>query len=321
MKKIIITGMIICGVIFLTNCKTEKKESKPIKPTAQENTEDISNPKTHGILGCSKVLQKHKQNNLNISILLDLSDRIDDKKYPNPVMSYKERDLGYIKAVAKSFQDHVLSKKIMLMNDQIQVFVEPAPSKMSINQKLQALKITLNKQNVTKQKIDSIITRYDSLAKEIYDSAQKTSIFPGSDIWRFFKDKVKDLAMQDCNRNVLIIFTDGYIYHKDTKWREKKQTTYLTPQFLRAEHLNNSQWETYIKNKGYGFIQATNQLNDLEVLVIGIENHDKKNTFGYDVIIKYWENWLTSMGVKRLKIIGADLPANVGKVIEKFIET
>jgi len=106
MKKIIITGMIICGVIFLTNCKTEKKESKPIKPTAQENTEDISNPKTHGILGCSKVLQKHKQNNLNISILLDLSDRIDDKKYPNPVMSYKERDLGYIKAVAKSFQDH-----------------------------------------------------------------------------------------------------------------------------------------------------------------------------------------------------------------------
>ena len=45
--------------------------------------------------------QNNIPSNLNISVLLDLSDRIDTIKYSNPSMEFYQRDLGYLKSVAK----------------------------------------------------------------------------------------------------------------------------------------------------------------------------------------------------------------------------
>ena len=50
-------------------------------------------------------------NNINVSILIDLSDRIDPKKNSNPTMEYFQRDTEYIKAIEKGFLNHIKSKK------------------------------------------------------------------------------------------------------------------------------------------------------------------------------------------------------------------
>jgi hypothetical protein len=83
--------------------------------------------------------------NLNISILIDLSDRIDPEKYPNPSMQYYQRDLEYIKAIKTGFINHIKGKKVMQLNDQMQIFFNPEPSDFKINDFAKQLKVSFDK--------------------------------------------------------------------------------------------------------------------------------------------------------------------------------
>ncbi len=301
---------IILILSLLTSCKSDGKKEKVIK---KSNTASAKNT-------CPDYLLKNKKNNFNISFLIDLSDRISDKKYPNQSMSYTDRDLGYIETISEKFINHIESKKLVLVKDNIQLYFDPPPLDQTINEKSKELKYFLKRDNITIEKINEIKSNYESLPKEIYSLAKNDNKFIGSDIWRFFKDKVKRYCIEKCNRNILIIITDGYMYHEDTRLKEGNLTSYLTPSMIRKFKLNNSKWAKTYKDKGFGFIPATNELNDLEVLVLGIVNHDKKNPYGKDVIQKYWSDWLESMGVMKYKIYGAELPSNMEGAIEDFLE-
>jgi hypothetical protein len=303
------------SIIFFTlllsiSCKSDKNEVKATKKV--EVVTQNSN--------CPDFLFKNKENNLNISFLLDLSDRISDEKYPNPTMSYTDRDLGYIETVSENFIRHIETKKLVLMNDKIQLYFDPPPLDETINEKSKELKRSFNKDNISKEKIDQTKIDYKVLPKDIYTLAKKDGKYVGSDIWRFFKDKVKRYCVEECNRNILVIITDGYMYHEDTKLREENRTSYITPSMIRKFKLTNSKWNETYNKKGFGFIPANSGLDDLEVLVLGVVNQDKKrNPYGKDVIEKYWGDWLKSMGVLKYKIYGADLPSNMENAIQDFI--
>ncbi len=286
-------------------------------PPQVENSEPLNIPTE---FSCEPYIAKNKEKNLNISILLDLSDRIDPNKYPNPAMSYADRDLGYIHSVANAFQNHVLNKKTIMLYDQIEEFFDPAPSDPKINDYAEELKFKINQSNASKELINSIPKRYDSLSDKMYKSTIQKGEYIGSDTWRFFKDKVKNYCIDECSRNILVILTDGYIYHINTKLEEGTKTSYISPQLLRNKGLNKSNWSELIEKNGYGFMPATDNLSNLEVLVIGIVNHDAENNpYGKEVIKKYWSDWLTNMGVTKFELLDDDLPSNLDKVIEKFI--
>ncbi len=61
--------------------------------------------------------QKSNSQNLNISFLLDLSDRISPAKNPSAAMPYYKRDVEYMKSIEKAFVNHVKSKKIIKLNE------------------------------------------------------------------------------------------------------------------------------------------------------------------------------------------------------------
>ena len=308
--KIKTYSILALAMLFLNSCKSDKKELKTTKKVQVAK----------GGSDCPDFLFKNKENNLNISFLLDLSDRISDEKYPNSTMSYTDRDLGYIETVSESFINHIESKKLVLMNDKIQLYFDPPPLDATINKKSKELKRNFNRSNISKDQIDQTKIDYKVLPKDIYTLAKKDGNYVGSDIWRFFKDKVKRYCVEECNRNILVIITDGYIYHEDTRLTEENRTSYLTPSMLRNFNLTNSKWNNTYDEKGFGFIPATEGLGDLEVLVLGVVNHDKRrNPYGKDVIEKYWEDWLESMGVFKYKIYGADLPTNMEGAIQDFI--
>ncbi|MFY7815466.1 MAG: hypothetical protein ACOVRK_09810, partial [Chryseobacterium taeanense] len=84
-------------------------------------------------------------NNINVSILIDLSDRIDPETNPNPTMQYFQRDVEYIKAIEKGFLNHIKSKKIITYDDQMQVFFNPEPSDSKINDFTKELKVSFDK--------------------------------------------------------------------------------------------------------------------------------------------------------------------------------
>lgn len=273
---------------------------KPEKPVAGESV-PISN----------------SSKNLNVSILIDLSDRIDPEKYPNPTMEYFQRDAEYIKSIEKGFLDHIKSKKVIQLNDQMQVFFNPEPSDPKMNELTKELKVSFDK-NTTKENISLVEKNYSSLPSQIYQSAIKDKKYVGSDIWEFFKNKVKDYCIKDEHRNVLFILTDGYIYHKDSKFSEGSKTSYLTPELVKSLNLNSSDYKAKIQDKGLGFVKANDDLENLEVIVLGI-NPAKGNPFESDVIKEYWENWLKEMKIKNYQIKSADLPSNLEPIILKAI--
>lgn len=281
--------------IITFSCKNEEKE------------EDNNATKT-----------KDVSQNLNISLLLDLSDRISPAKYPNPTMEYYLRDVGYINSVSEAFTEHVRSKKVILAHDKIQLFFDPTPLNPEINKISKDLKIEFNKGNVSKEIIRKGKITYATKPLEIYKLAIKDGNYIGSDIWKFFKTNINDYCVEKDYRNILVILTDGYIYYKDTQMKDGNLTTYLTPGLIKDNKLSSSKWNEKIINQKLGFVKANNNLSNLEILVLGI-NPNPKNPYEEDVIKTYWTNWFRAMKVKRFEIRNADLPSNMDKIIKDFI--
>lgn len=256
--------------------------------------------------------------NYNISILLDLSDRISLEKNPNPSMEYYQRDLGYIKSVSEAFTEHLKSKRIRQIDDKMQLFFNPEPKDPEINSISQKLKIVIDKNNASKDLLNSINASYASQTSKIYESAIKDNNFIGSDIWSFFDSKIKDQCIEKNSRNILVILTDGYMFFENTIMKEANRTTFITPELIRKNGLNTSEWEKKMQTQDFGFIKASDNLSNLEVLVIGI-NPNRNNPYEEKVIKAYWTKWFTEMKIKRFEIKNADLPSDTEKIIKDFI--
>ncbi|MCL1676905.1 hypothetical protein [Elizabethkingia meningoseptica] len=292
---------LILSLFLLQNCK--KREIKTTGTIVTTETSNIANA---------------ADKNLNVSFLLDLSDRIDPVKYPNASMPYYQRDLQYIKIVEKAFVDHIKQKKILQLNDQMQVFFDPEPQNPEMNKLSQQLKVKFDK-NSSKEQIGNVDKIFTEVPPLLYKSAIQGKKYEGADIWRFFKNKVKDYCIKDKHRNILVIITDGYLYHKDSKFTEGNKSSFLTPEFIRSKKLTTSGYKELISKNKMGFIPATEGLQNLEVLVLGI-NPSKNSPYEEDVINQYWSDWLTAMGVKKFHIKNADLPSNLDPVIKKIIQ-
>ncbi|WP_292011041.1 hypothetical protein [Chryseobacterium sp.] len=281
-------------IISLASCCKVKAESE------EENKQDSSISK-----------------NLNVSILIDLSDRIDTIKHPNGTMPYFQRDIEYIKAINKGFTDHIQAKKMIQLDDQMQIFFNPEPSSPQMNNLIKQLRISF-KRNDFKDSIDTIKKRYAAFSSEIYQSAIRDGNYVGSDIWGFFSNKVKDYCIKDHHRNILFILTDGYMYHDNSKFSQGTETSYLTSNLINSLGLTTSNYKSKIEKEKLGFIKANDDLKNLEVIVLGI-NPEKGNPFEEGVIRKYWEDWLKGMDVKSYQVKSADLPSNLEPLIQKIM--
>lgn len=296
-KKLTIYAVLALSVISCKDADNPKKTE----------TETIGNEET-----------SNHSDNYNISIFLDLSDRIDPVKHANKAMPYYERDVHYIKAVSEAFTDHVSRKKVNLMNDKMQLFFDPEPQNTKINSISEMLKIKLDRNNVSKDKLKNIREIYATYPKQIYQMAIKDKAYVGSDIWGFFKDKVTDYCIEENSRNILVILTDGYIFNKGSEIKNGNRTNYLLSKTIREYQLNSADWKEKMDTGNFGFIPAGNSLSNLEVLVLGI-NPDSKESTEKAIIKEYWEKWLKEMKVANFKVKDAELPSHIDKLIKNFI--
>ncbi|MGQ7853380.1 hypothetical protein ACUN24_03955 [Pedobacter sp. WC2501] len=254
------------------------------------------------------------KHNLNISFLLDLSDRIDPKKNPG----IYQRDLQYINSVQKAFINHVRGKKMLLLKDQMQVFFNPLPNIPNINQLSEQLKVDFNPKTSKKDflNIDKVYTNNPA---KIYQSAIKDHNYVGSDIWRFFKSNVQLYCIKPEHRNILVILTDGYMYHKASIMQIGGKSSYITPEFLRSKKLNSAGYQSIMKKNNLGFIAFPYNLKELEIIVLGI-NPSVNNPYEEDVIKQYWTDWFKAMKVKKFDLLTNDLPAALDPVIQQIIK-
>ena len=261
-----------------------------------------------------------KNQKINLSIFLDVSDMIDPKKHPNETMDYYKRDIGYIEAIINAFQEHLSNARVAFMDDKVQLFIDPLPGSLTVNSIIDSLKVSFDRDTVTREGIDSLDVTYADLSERLYEQSIEDNNFIGSDIWGFFRRKVNDYCISDNHRNIVIIFTDGYIYHRDNLITDGNKSSYLTTARIRQLGLNNSNWENTFTENQCGFIINNQNLGNLEVLVLGI-NAYRGNPFEEDVIRAYWSDWLSGMGIEKYAIKTADLPSNLDGFIKEFILT
>ncbi len=310
MKKL--GPIIACLFLFLASaCSSNQTHEETKSQTTSEGKLKIGNKKT-----------KLKPNaNLNLTFLIDLSDRIDPEKYPNKTMEYYERDTGYIASVVNAMINHLAYKKTIAFNDRIRTFIDPPPQDPEVNKVLKNLNFHFTKDNTELEVLNVMEQSYPQEACKLYQGAIKDNNYIGADIWSFFKNKAKRDCIKDGSKNILVILTDGYLYHSDNKRIENNRFNYIGKKSFKDKYrLDNGNWKARVKENGYGFIPATQNLSELEVLVCGLNPYEG-NPYEEDVLSYFWESWLQDMGVNRYKILGSDLPISLDESIQEFILT
>lgn len=256
----------------------------------------------------------------NISILLDLSDRIDpniNRYYPTPA----ERDLALVSKLVTLFKAKMAKQGVFKSKGRIRVIFSPTPNDARVNQLAESLRISLEGlDNKAKKAIyDGIDTTYHNTLKAIYDLSIEQKKWVGSDIWRFFKDDVRNYCVVPGYRNVLLLLTDGYLYYKDSRYQEGNRYSYLLAQQLQGLGLRTAKGLDKADELDFGLISKRQDLQDLEVLAMELSPNEG-HLQDYDMMRYVLEKWFKEMGVKHYATYKTDLPSNTEGLLEAFFK-
>lgn len=263
---------------------------------------------------------KPQEKQLNISILLDLSDRISPKFNPDA----QKNDIENIKTITEFFKSNMSNLGAYKAKGKIRIFFSPTPSDDNINSIVNRLIIDCSKMGNKgkKEAYDAITELYSKNLENIYQETIATSAWEGSDIWRFFKDDVKDFCIEKdtAYRNTLIILTDGYLYHKQSVFNNKNRFTYLLGnRNLKQYRIQN--WEQLIEQNDFGIKTERDDLSNLEVLVLEVKAENPNYKIDEDILRYLWEKWFKEMNIAHYEVYPSTLPTNTKTRIENFLNS
>ena len=237
---------------------------------------------------------------LNISIYLDLSDRLERQMVP----SQKDRDIEIVNYMTEILKNHAVAQKIMPSKDRIKVFFYPAPNDSKIDLLSKDLEMDLSKAQPAEKKkmLLEFQEKFLTSLSKIYDATLQGKNWIGSDIWGFFKKQIDTYCIREDARNVIVILTDGYLFYAPNKLKDGNNYSYILPQTL--------------SNPNSGLIVSRQGLENIEVLMLEINPFDPKQQ---DQIESVLQNWLKGMGVQKMYVGETDQPSNTKLIIDKFM--
>lgn len=277
--RILIT--IVCSTILIGSCGSSGTKSNETETKKEQNVDK----------------------SLNISIYLDLSDRL--KRDITP--SQKNRDLAIVSFITDYFKAQTLGPKILQSKNNIKVFFYPAPQSSDIATLASDLSVDMQKFTGKDKRIalEEMKEKFTKNLTAIYDKTIEQDDWPGCDIWDFFSNKNVDTqCIRKDFRNILVILTDGYLFDEKHKVQEGNAFSFVTPSTLK-----NPNSSLIVKRKG---------LEDLEVRILEVNPTDINHR---DQLVSVLENWLKGMGVKEENITVSEtgLPTNTETIIESFL--
>ena len=253
------------------------------------------------------VPQKTIEKPLNISIFLDLSDRINRPMQPTQMA----RDTAIVGYLVDYFKSHTLGRKILSNTNKMKIFFYPQPQISKIATLAEDLSMDMEELPKTverRKKVESMKETFQKNLDVIYQEALKAKQYPGCDIWDFFNSKKVDTyCIRKDYRNILIIITDGYLFATNHKIKEGSHGySYILPQ-------------TLADTSSYLISTRTPNLTNLEVRILEVNPLDIKHR---DKLVSTLEDWLKKMGVKEKNITVSEtsLPTDTKTVIKSFLE-
>lgn len=286
MDKYIIKSLVLLFTfvtLLFSGCSTTTSDSNS-QPTNSEHSSETKDP-----------------TEWNISVYLDLSNRLVRPMTPTQA----ERDMTLISYMISEFTSHCKSKKARDCNDHFQIFFYPSPSDPEISALSKELDTELEGlENLEKQDVvESMSAKYSSALEKIYSSTLEHKNWVGCDIWSFFNNKkVDNMCVRPGYRNILIILTDGFIYHLDNVTKIDDAYTYIPANVSSSAHSLNV---------------SRDSLSNLEVLVLEVNPMQPKQ---FQILTDIWSKWLSGMGITHYDLVETDLPNNNKHVIKHFLQ-
>lgn len=271
--------LLLLSFIF-TNCGSKSSEDEK---NASMQTQSSSKP-------------------LNISILLDLSDRLTQT---SDGMSQMDKDLELVGCIRDIVLEDVQDKKIVNADACLKIYFYPSPKIENINKIANSLDYDFGlykkseKKQLALQMRDSLISSLSS----VYNETLSTKDWVGSDIYGFMQTKANNYCVKKGYRNILIVLTDGYIYHENNWSKEGTQYKGITPISLKAGQT--------------GIISSGVKIPDLEVLFLEINSPQANDVQKIKSMIT---DWLKDMDINNCQVISTDLPSNTHNIISNFIK-
>lgn len=248
---------------------------------------------------------------LNLTVYLDLSNRLVVAPDLQPkAYSQKEHDLTIVDQLVDEFVLHSKDTfQYIHSRDIFEVITYPAPKGDDVNSLLSKLKIDCQKsgKKIQDRKL-RLLTMKDSIhntLNTIYDRTIAEQQWPGADIWGFFSNgAARTRCVREGYRNVLVVITDGNIYHQNNHISKGNAHS-----FILNSTLADSTASLIVQEKGLG---------DLEVLFMELEHHAAHPEYR-ERQRKVLGDWLEAMGVTRYELVDTDVPANLTRYIENFL--
>jgi hypothetical protein len=245
-----------------------------------------------------------KEKPLNLSIYLDLSDRIDTTQAGRE--QQKVKDISIVEFLANHIKERAVKQKILPCKDRIKVFFYPAPGDAKISMLSEKLELDLGKTKMQEKKrvLKTFIDEFKLSIEQIYLTTISTSSWQGSDIWGFFNKPIDNYCIKDGYRNVLVVLTDGYIYYAPNSSKQNGSAF-------------NKITNTTLKDPKSSLICERTGLDNLEVLMLELNPIPLTFQSKMEQVIT---DWLKNMGVQRCYVGETDIPANTKMIIENFLE-
>jgi hypothetical protein len=259
-------------------------------------------------ISCGRRDSKSKENEksesqtfLNLTILLDLSDRIENEKHPDQI----KRDTLIIRNILACFADQVRLNGYIYSKDKIQLLIAPQAGNNPItyNPNLDVEEVAKANKRV-REVLPGLTNQFFNEAKEIYNHKQ---LFNGADIWTFFRDfaekncikksyseKIDNNKITYQYKNCMIIITDGYLnFEPDIQSLRVKNNSCMQIEYFR----NDPNWEkNFDKFKMMAF--QGQDYDNLKILLLELNPFRPEiNINELSIIERYWNQWFIDMKI------------------------
>lgn len=272
-----VAAVVVCSIL-LAKCTTEKNTGET------ETTEIVSKE------------SKSVEEPLNITVLIDLSDRIIKAD------GQERRDEAIVNYLFKKIVD---KGKFTSLKDAFQIIFYPAPGSDVMDSLSTTMSINLSKIKPLERRKEILKFQQtlESNIPKLYDYTKAHPNWIGCDIWGLFDQKEADiLCVKQGYRNVLVILTDGYIYHSENQRKDGQNYSYILDKTLAIPNAR---------------LISCPEVQNLEVLVLEC-NPTTANKF--PLMKSVLSEWFDGMQINHYSIHKTDNTANSQSFINNFFD-
>ncbi|MCM1079411.1 MAG: hypothetical protein NC344_10715 [Bacteroidales bacterium] len=250
--------------------------------------------------------RSQSEQSLNISVYLDLSDRL--VRGMTPSQTY--RDTAIVNHLVDIFKAKTLEPNILKSKNRMKVFFYPAPADPGIAVLAEGLDVDIAKKKGIEKRdaLDAMKGTFQKNLAHIYDQTIQQKNWVGCDIWDFFQNKnVDNLCVSENTRNIIVILTDGYLYAANHKIKAGDAYSYILPQTLAVQ--NSS-----LLDKRKGGLKGKN----VEVLMLEVNPYSLQHR---DKMVEVIKNWFEEMGIEKCYVHETDANlTSTFNIIDNFMD-